>query len=313
MFPAPRSCLAKMTSATLMHAVATAAVPQTTSTVTSGRELTTSPSPSRSSRQWPFVMRSSERSAAAGIRETSAAERRNVTAFAQYATSTPFEASNRPAIAGPIVHATFSTVVSSDVACSRSSSSTRFGRPAQTAGRKKPVATPFTAATATIARGSSTNGSRTNVAARTRSDTIIRRLRDSRSTSGPIVSPIRMIGRKSAIRSAASQRPEPVWSYTWTDSVERREVRAYRRPGSRPEQQGEATVPAKEGQTACRSEEHAVKLPPPRRRATVAESAMDAEADRHRRWVYEAVPTAVEYCTVPPVPCRRACARARSA
>ena len=34
MLPAPRSCFAKMTSATLMHAVATAAVLQTTSTVT---------------------------------------------------------------------------------------------------------------------------------------------------------------------------------------------------------------------------------------------------------------------------------------
>ncbi len=204
--------MAKITSATLMHAVATAAVPHTISTVSSGREPTTSPSPSRSSRQCPLLIRSSDRSAVAGIRATSAAERRNVTAFVQYATSTPFVARSSPAKAGPRVHATFSTVVSSDVACSRSSSVTRFGSPAHTAGRKKPVATPFTAATATMARGSSTNGMRTNVAARTRSETIISRLRESRSTSGPRVSPITTIGRKSAIRSAASHRPEPVSS-----------------------------------------------------------------------------------------------------
>ena len=136
--PASRSCLAKITSATLMHAVATAAVLQTTSTVTRWRELTTRSSPSRNSLQWPLVSGASERSALPAIRATRTAESRKVAAFVQYARSTPSEARSRPAMAGPIVHATFSTVVSSDVACSRSSSETRFGSPAHTAGRKNP-------------------------------------------------------------------------------------------------------------------------------------------------------------------------------
>ena len=112
-----------------------------------------------------------------------------------------------------------STVASSEVACSRSSSETRFGSAAHTAGRKKPVAIPLTAASATISAGSSTNGSATNVPARTRSETIIRRRRERRSTSGPSVTPISTIGRKSAIRSAASQRPDPVRSKMSTESA----------------------------------------------------------------------------------------------
>ena len=66
MFPASRSCFANTTSATLTQAVATAAVLQTTSTVTRCRDPTTRPSPSRRSLQWPFVMGSSERSALRG-------------------------------------------------------------------------------------------------------------------------------------------------------------------------------------------------------------------------------------------------------
>ena len=153
------------------------------------------------------------------MRETRSAETRNVAAFTQYAVLGPHAASSKPAEAGPTVQAMCSTVMRSEVACSRSSSETKFGSAAHTAGRKKPVAIPLTAASATISAGSSTNGSATNVPARTRSETIISRRRESRSTSGPSVTPITTIGRKSAIRSAANQRPEPVRSKMSTESA----------------------------------------------------------------------------------------------
>src|SRR4029450_11670435 len=54
MFPAPRSCFASTTSATLTSADATAAVFQTTNTVTSWLECSTRRSPSRRSLQCPF-------------------------------------------------------------------------------------------------------------------------------------------------------------------------------------------------------------------------------------------------------------------
>jgi hypothetical protein len=55
--------------------------------------------------------------------------------------------------------------------------------------------------------------------ARTRSDAISRRRRFSRSTSGAASSPIRMIGRKSAIRSALTHLPDWVLSKTSTVSA----------------------------------------------------------------------------------------------
>ena len=153
------------------------------------------------------------------MRETITADTANVTAFTQYAIAGPEKARSPPARIGPTVQATCSTVERSDVACSRSSSPTSVGSPAQTAGRKNPVATPLTAASATIAAGSSTNGSAAKVPARTRSETIISRRRERRSTSGPSVIPITTIGMKSAIRSAASQRPESVRSRMSTDNA----------------------------------------------------------------------------------------------
>jgi hypothetical protein len=63
------------------------------------------------------------------------------------------------------------------------------------------------------------NGSTQKTAARTRSETISSRRRLSRSTSGAASSPIRMIGRKSTIRSALTHLPEPVRSKTSTVSA----------------------------------------------------------------------------------------------
>ena len=210
------------------------------------------------------MIRSSERSAVAGIRATSAAERRNVTAFVQYATSTPSMARSSPAKAGPSVHATFSTVVSSDVACSRSSSVTRFGSPAHTAGRKKPVAMPFTAATATMALGSSTNGMsderRRPHEVRDDHQPLAREPVDERAEREPDQDDREEVGDQ-------ERRQPPPGARLVVDvhrEGERREIGADRRAGRRPEQQGEASVPAKEGQTACRSEEHALTLPPSR-------------------------------------------------
>ena len=97
--------------------------------------------------------------------------------------------------------------------------STRFGIPAYTAGRKKPVAIPASAASTTIAPALSANGSAQKTATRTRSDATSRRLRESRSTSGPSSNPITMIGRKSAIRSALTHVPDPVRSKTSTVSA----------------------------------------------------------------------------------------------
>ncbi len=217
--PEPISFFAKGTSPTLTNAVAIPAVLQTTRTVTRWREWKTTSRPSRRSAQWPRVIGSDERSALAGIRLTINAERTNVAAFAQYAISGPDAARSAPARIGPSVQAMCSTVVRSEVACSRSSSETRFGMPAQTAGRKNPVAMPLTPASATIAAGSSTNGSATKVPARMRSETIISRRRERRSTSGPSVTPMTTIGRKSAIRRAASHRPESVLSRMSTESA----------------------------------------------------------------------------------------------
>src|SRR5918993_5369162 len=63
------------------------------------------------------------------------------------------------------------------------------------------------------------NGRTQKTAARTRSERIRSRRRLSRSTSGAARSPIRMIGRKSAIRRALTHLPEPVRSNTSTVSA----------------------------------------------------------------------------------------------
>ena len=102
---------------------------------------------------------------------------------------------------------------------SSSSSGTRFGSPAKAAGRKKPVATPDTPASTTSASGLSTNGSAAKTPKRTRSETIMSRRRERRSTSGPRTSPITTIGRKSAMRSPATHTPEPVSSLMWSVSA----------------------------------------------------------------------------------------------
>lgn len=208
-----------------------------------------------------LVIGASERSALPTIRETRTAENRKVAALTQYARSTPSEASSRPATAGPTVQAMFSTVIRSEVACSRSSSVTRFGRPAQTAGRKNPVAIPFTAATATIAVGSSTNGRAANVTAnevRRDHQPLAREAVDQRPHGQPDQDDREEVGDQ--------ERGEPAARSRLVVDVhrerERSEIGAHRRAGGRPEEQGEATIPAKEGQTASRSEEHALTLPP---------------------------------------------------
>ena len=143
------------------------------------------------------------------------------------------------------------------------------GAPAQTAGRKKPVATPLTAASATISAGSSTNGSATNVPARTRSETIIRRRRESRSTSGPSVSRSRRSGGSPRSGARRASGPTPCGRRC------RRRARVPRgtsRPRTRggPEEEREARVPSERGQSACRSVRHAPTLPPAERTRTVA-------------------------------------------
>ena len=80
------------------------------------------------------------------------------------------------------------------------------------AGKKKPVATPVTPASTTNPSGLPTNGSAANTPKRTRSDAIMSRRRESRSTRGPRRKPMRTIGRKSAMRRAATQTPDPVRS-----------------------------------------------------------------------------------------------------
>jgi hypothetical protein len=62
-------------------------------------------------------------------------------------------------------------------------------------------------------------GSTQKTAARTRSDPISSRRRESRSTSGAARIPIRMIGRNSTSRSALTHLPDPVRSKTSTVSA----------------------------------------------------------------------------------------------
>ena len=135
-----------------------------------------------------------------------------MTAFTAYGTDGLQKTSIAPATTGPTIHASVSAVASNELALTSSSSGTRFGIAAFAAGMKNPVATPATAASATIAAGLSTNGSAANTPQRTTSEPIMSRRRDIRSTSGPSRSPITTIGRNSVIRSAATQTLESVRS-----------------------------------------------------------------------------------------------------
>ena len=113
---------------------------------------------------------------------------------------------------GPIIHDSVSTVTTSELALTSSSSGTRFGIAAFAAGRKKPVAMPEIAASTTSPPTPSTNGNAANTPKRARSETIISHRRERRSRSGPRRNPMTTIGRKSAIRSAATQTPDLVSS-----------------------------------------------------------------------------------------------------
>ena len=148
------------------------------------------------------------------MRATSAAEMRNETALIQYAVFGPKAAVISPPRIGPIIQLTFSTVWSSAFASGSSSFDTRFGTPAYTAGRKKPFASPATAARATIAPGLVANGSAQKTATRTRSEPIISLRRSKRSRNGPSVSPTKIVGRNSTMSTAPTQSPESVRSLT---------------------------------------------------------------------------------------------------
>ena len=98
--------------------------------------------------------------------------------------------------------------------------------------------------------GSTTNGRAANTPKRTRSETTMSQRRESRSTSGPSSRPMRTIGRKSAISSAATQTPEPVRSLMCSVQRDRGEVRAEPGAGSGEEQQPEGRRAADESETA---------------------------------------------------------------
>src|SRR5689334_14510571 len=115
---------------------------------------------------------------------------------------------------GPRAAAAHSVACSSDVAFASSSSSTRFGTPASTAGRKNEFAVPATAASATIPAALPTNGSAAKTTRRARSDATISRLRESRSSSGPAASPTTTDGRKLTRKSALTHHGECVRAVT---------------------------------------------------------------------------------------------------
>src|SRR5438093_2889525 len=107
----------------------------------------------------------------------------------------------------------------SEFARVRSASSTRLGRPAYTAGLKKPVAKPATPASATIVPAEFANGSAQKTRKRTRSEATISPRRENRSSSGPRKSPTTTAGRNSTIMSALTHGPESVRSLTSTTSA----------------------------------------------------------------------------------------------
>src|SRR5437773_3503541 len=174
------------------------------------------------------------------MRSTSSAERRNDAALIQYATSGLDAATSAPPITGATVQLTFSPVWMREFARASSSSSTRFGRPAYTAGRKNPVANPATAARATIAPAEPANGSAQNTRNLTRSEPTISPRRENRSSSGPRKSPTATAGRNSTIISALTHGPEFVLSFTSTtsatvaSSVPRLEPRVARKSSRKP-------------------------------------------------------------------------------
>ena len=149
----------------------------------------------------------------------SKADTTNEAAFTQYATCGPEAATIAPPMSGPAAQVTFSTVWRSALPGSRSSSSRRFGRPAFTAGLKRPFARPVAAPSATIAADDPTKGRAQNTPARARSAPIISRRRCSLSSSGPSVSPTPTVGRNSEISSAPTQVPECVESQRSTVSA----------------------------------------------------------------------------------------------
>ena len=80
---------------------------------------------------------------------------------------------------------------------------------------------PATAASAVIWSALVVNGSAAKTPKRTRSEPIIRRRRESRSISGPTRIPMTKVGRRSAIRSAATQADDSVLVQTSTSSATR--------------------------------------------------------------------------------------------
>ena len=90
---------------------------------------------------------------------SSAAESKKDAALIQYAVCGPVAATSTPPITGPTAQLAFSAVCSTEFAAARSSSATRFGRPAYAAGRKKPVAIPAIPASTTTCSASFVNGS----------------------------------------------------------------------------------------------------------------------------------------------------------
>ena len=221
------------------------AVLQTTSTVTRWRERTTRLEPVaeigpvaprdrvvRAERRWP------------GSGATIEAESTNVAAFDPVRDVRARRGEEPAGEDRPDVQAMCSTVVRSEVACSRSSSETRFGIPAQTAGRKKPVAMPLTPASATIAAGSSTNGSASE---RSRPHEIgddhqppPREAVDERAERQPDDDDREEVRDQEGRQPATGVGPvEDV-----DGERERREVRPDRRAGRRPEEQGEPPIAA---------------------------------------------------------------------
>ena len=83
------------------------------------------------------------------------------------------------------------------------------GRPRTRPAGRSPSRDRRRAASATIAAGLVANGSAQKTAARMRSAPIISVRRSSRSSSGPSVSPTRIVGRNSTMSTAPTQSPSP--------------------------------------------------------------------------------------------------------
>ena len=168
--------------------------------------MTTSFSPSATSRQCPRVSGSWDLSFRSGIAATKPAETRNVTALNAYGTDGPHAANMSAPASGPIIIESVSTVTVSELALASSSSGTRFGIAAFAAGKKNPVATPVTAASTIKPSALSTNGSAANTPKRTMSATIMSQRRESRSTSGPSRKP--MSDDRQEVRDEESSDPD---------------------------------------------------------------------------------------------------------